>query len=78
MKTPTYKKTVEGKLEIKKTVEEVQQVSLEELKNRRDFYIREMDSYVSALAEVDVLIAKAVEVGVVERVDNPEEGAIVS
>lgn len=73
MKTPTYKKTVEGKLEIKETKEEVREVSLEELKNRRAFYTRERDTYDAAIIEVDALIAEAGKLGVVEKVEEVEE-----
>jgi len=70
---PTYTKTEDGKLQITETKEVVKEASLEELKNRKEFYLREIASYEGALAEVEVLLTEAGKLGVVEKVEEIRE-----
>lgn len=63
----TYTKTTDGQLEIKETKEEVQVYSLEELVIDRDYISSQMGFYQDKIDALDALIAKAREVGVVEK-----------
>lgn len=75
-----YTKTEDGKLQITEIKEVVKKTSLEELRNRKKFYLREIASYEAALSEVDALIAEAGRLGVVENAspENNPEGEIIT
>lgn len=67
---PTYTKTEDGKLQIVETKEVVKEVSLEELIEKREYTATQMGFYQNSLDELDALIAKAREIGVVEKVEE--------
>jgi len=73
MKVPTYKKNAEGKLEIKETLERVHEFSLEELQHERIRVATDMSFYQNRLDELDALITKAREIGVVEKIEIVNE-----
>lgn len=70
---PTYKKTPEGKLEIKETVEKVREISLEELKAELELRLKNRDLLDERIAEIEKLIVEAGKLGVVEKVEETIE-----